>query len=104
MQLDSMGINTAVALGGNAIHNQQIKQVSWLNPKKIIFCFDEGLDEELIMRQIEKTKILLKFFDIQIGFVIDKNNKVLEKGSKNSPSDVGLEGFKELINNYVEWG
>jgi hypothetical protein len=104
MQLDSMGIDNAVSLGGNSIHNQQIKQLSWLNPKKIILCFDEGLDEELIHRQVEKTKILLKFFDIQVGFVIDKNNKVLEKGSKNSPSDVGLEGFKELINNFVEWG
>jgi hypothetical protein len=103
MQLDSMEIYNAVALGGNSIHNQQIKQLSWLNPKKIIFCFDEGLDDELIQRQIEKTRLLLKFFDIQIGFVIDKDNEVLEKGSKNSPSDVGLDGFKELIANKVEW-
>lgn len=103
MQLDTLGINNALALGGNSIHNQQIKQLSWLNPKRIILCLDEGLDEELIHRQVEKTRILLKFFDIQIGFVIDKNNKILEKGSKNSPSDVGLEGFKELVNNYVEW-
>jgi DNA primase len=103
MQLDSMEIYNALSLGGNSIHNQQIKQLSWLNPKKIIFCFDEGLDDELIQRQIEKTKLLLKFFDIQIGFVIDKDNEVLEKGSKNSPSDVGLEGFKELIANKVEW-
>jgi hypothetical protein len=74
-----------------------------LNPKKIIFCFDEGLDDELIHRQIEKTKILLKFFDVQVGFVNDKENNILAKGSKNSPSDVGLEGFKELVTNYVEW-
>jgi DNA primase len=103
MQLDSMGIHTAVALGGKTIHNQQIKQLTWLNPKKIIFCFDEGLDEELIHRQVEKTKILLKFFDIEIGYVNDKNNILLEKCSKNSPSDIGKDGFKELIKNYVEW-
>lgn len=104
MQLDSMGINNAVAIGGNSIHNQQIKQLSWLNPKRIILCLDEGLDEDIIKRQLEKTKILLKFFDIQVGFVIDRENNLLEKGSKNSPSDVGIEGFKELINNFVEWG
>jgi DNA primase len=103
MQLDSMGIYTAVALGGNSIHNQQIKQLSWLNPKRIIFCFDEGLGMDLIERQIEKTKILLKFTDIQIGFVNDKDNKILEKGSKNSPSDLGFDNFRELVTNYVEW-
>jgi hypothetical protein len=103
MQLDSMGVYTTVALGGNSIHNQQIKQLSWLNPKKIIFCFDEGLSMDLIDRQIEKTKILLKFTDIQIGFVNDKENIILEKDSKNSPSDVGFNNFRELVTNYVEW-
>jgi hypothetical protein len=57
----------------------------------------------LVHRQVEKTKILLKFTDIQIGFVSDKDNVILEKGSKNSPSDVGLDGFKELISSHVEW-
>jgi hypothetical protein len=103
MQLDSMRVYTTVALGGNSIHNQQIKQLSWLNPKKIIFCFDEGLSMDLIDRQIEKTKILLKFTDIQIGFVNDKENIILEKDSKNSPSDVGFNNFRELVTNYVEW-
>lgn len=103
MQLDSWGIHTGVAVGGNSIHNQQIKQLSWLNPKRIILCFDEGLDLELINRQVEKTKLLLKFFDIQVGYVFDKENTILEKGSKNSPSDVGYEGFIELINNHVIW-
>jgi hypothetical protein len=104
MQLDSMGINTSVALGGKVIHEQQIKQLSWLNPKRIILCFDEGLEEELIHRQVEKVKLLLKFFDIKIGYVSDKDNVILESGSKNSPSDVGADGFKELITKYVEWG
>lgn len=104
MQLDSMGIHTAVALGGNAIHEKQIKQLSWLNPKRIIFCFDEGLDEELIHRQVEKTKILLKFFDINVGYVSDKENLILKKDSRHSPSDVGVEGFNELVTKYVDWG
>lgn len=103
MQLDSMDIYTGVGLGGNAIHSQQIKMLSWLNPKKIIFCFDEGLSEEIILNQINKTKVLLRFSDIQVGYVVDRDNIILKKDSKNSPSDVGKQGFKELINNYVEW-
>jgi DNA primase len=104
MQLDSMDIFTGVALGGNSIHTQQIKMLSWLNPKKIIFCFDEGLDKSIIINQINKTKILLRFSDIQVGYVLDKHNEILKKDSKNSPSDVGIEGFNELIRNHVEWG
>lgn len=103
MQLDSNNIFTGVGLGGNSIHTQQIKMLSWLNPKKIIFCFDEGLSEEIILNQINKTKTLLRFSDIQVGYVIDRENVILKKDSKNSPSDVGEIGFKELINNHVEW-
>lgn len=103
MQLDSMQIHNSVGLGGKAIHNQQIKLLSWLNPKRIIFCFDEGLEEELIIRQVEKARILLKFFDIKVGYVIDENNELLEKGSKDSPSDVGLDKFNKLINDYIKW-
>ncbi|MBD1379090.1 hypothetical protein [Metabacillus arenae] len=104
MQLDSWGIHKGVALGGKAIHNEQIKQLSWLNPKRIILCFDEGLEEELIINQVNKAKVLLKFFNMEVGYVSDKENKILSKGSKNSPTDVGLDKFKELIENYVVWG
>lgn len=103
MQLDSMGIFNGLALGGNAIHNQQIKQLSWLNPKRIIFCLDEGLEEDHVKRQVEKTKLMLKFFGIEIGYVFDKDNKILKQGSKNSPSDIGIDGFNELINKFVIW-
>lgn len=103
MQLDSMGINNSVALGGKAIHNQQIKQLSWLNPKRLIFCFDEGLDEELILKQVDKTKVLLKFFDIQVGYIIDRENNIMKAGTKCSPSDLGKENFSKLIENYIEW-
>lgn len=103
MQLDSLGIHTGLALGGNSIHNQQIKQLAWLNPKRIIFCYDEGLDEELIIKQVDKTKLLLKFFDIKVGYVSDKQNELMVKGSKVSPSDLGLNVFKKLTTEFVEW-
>lgn len=104
MQLDSMGIHNSVALGGSAIHSQQIKQLSWLNPKRIILCLDEGLEEEYIVKQVDKVKVLLKFFDIKIGYVFDGENEMVRKGSKCSPADLGLDTFNELITNYVKWG
>lgn len=103
MQLDSMEIYTGLALGGNSIHTPQIIHIINLNPKKIIFAYDEGLDEEIILKQIDKIKAMVKFFDIKIGYIIDRKNKILPKGSKMSPSDLGKEKFLELKNKFVEW-
>jgi hypothetical protein len=100
MQLDSMDIYTGLALGGNTIHAPQIKHIINLMPKKIIFCFDEGLDTEVILAQIQKVKSMTKFFDIQVGYI---DNTILPEGSKVSPSDLGKEKFIELKNNYVKW-
>lgn len=103
MQLDTMGFNNSVALGGKSIHPQQLKQLSWLNPKKIVFCLDEGLEEEFIISQVDKVKILLKFFDVQVGYVFDENNVIMEEGSKCSPSDLGKINFIKLTNDYIKW-
>jgi len=103
MQLDTMGINTAVSLGGNTIHVPQIKHLIWLNPKKIILCLDEGLEEKIIINQINKIKTMSKFVDIKLGYIFDKENKIMPKNSKCSPSDFGKKKFLELKNNFVEW-
>jgi hypothetical protein len=103
MQLDSMEIYTGLALGGNSIHAPQIIHIINLNPKKIIFGYDEGLDEDIIMNQIKKVKSMIKFFDIKVGYIIDRENKILPKESKMSPTDLGKENFLELKNNFVEW-
>jgi hypothetical protein len=103
LQLDTMGIYTSVALGGNTIHVSQIKHLINLCAKKIIFCYDEGLELETILAQIYKVKSMLKFYEIQVGYINDKNSDILPKESKASPSDLGKENFLKLINNYVEW-
>jgi len=103
LQLDTIGIYTGLALGGNSIHTPQIIHIINLNPKKILFGYDEGLDEEVILNQIQKVKSMIKFFDIKIGYIIDRENKVLPKESKMSPTDLGKNKFLELKNNFVEW-
>ena len=35
--------------------------------------------------------------DCKIGFIYDKNNKYMPKGSKVSPSDLGKNIFEKLI-------
>ena len=103
MQLDSMDIYTGLALGGNSIHYHQIINIINLQPQKIILGMDEGLKEEIVVNQINKIKSMLKFKDIKVGYIIDKENKILPKESKMSPTDLGKEKFIELKNNYVEW-
>lgn len=103
LQLDTMEIYTGLALGGNSIHTPQIIHIINLNPKRLYFCYDEGLDEEIILAQIEKVKTMIKFFDIKIGFIIDRKNLIIPKDSKMSPTDLGKENFIELKNNFVEW-
>lgn len=103
LQLDTMEIYTGLALGGNSIHTPQIIHIINLNPKILYFCYDEGLDEEIILAQIQKVKTMIKFFDIKIGYIIDRKNSILPKDSKMSPTDLGKENFIELKNNFVEW-
>jgi len=103
LQLDTMGIYTGLALGGNSIHTPQIIHIINLNPKRLYFCYDEGLDEEVILNQIQKVKSMIKFFDIKIGYIIDRKNIVLPNSSKMSPTDLGKEKFIELKNNFTEW-
>ena len=103
MQLDSMDIYTGLALGGNTIHYPQIINIINLQPERIILAMDEGLEEEIILNQINKIKLMLKFHDIKLGYIIDRENNILPKKSKMSPTDLGKDKFIELKNKYVEW-
>lgn len=103
MQLDSMDIHTGIALGGNSIHYPQIIHIIGLQPQKIIFGYDESLEEEIILSQINKLKSMIKFYDIKLGYIVDYENKILPKDSKMSPTDLGKDSFLELKNNYTKW-
>ena len=72
-------------------------------PKKIVMCYDEGLDLNIIINQCIKIKESAKLFNIKVGYVYDENNEILKQGSKDSPSDLGKENFERLVNNHVRW-
>lgn len=103
LQLDTIGYNNAVALGKNSVSSQQIKAILKTLPKKIIMCYDEGLDLNIIINQCMKIKESSKLLNIEVGYVYDENNEILNEGSKDSPSDLGKENFERLVNYHVRW-
>lgn len=102
MQLDSMGYHNAIALSGSSITKEQSFLIAKLNPKKVVFCFDEGLEETVIYRCVNKFFMLTNKMNIETGILIDRNNKYLLKGSKDSPSDNGIYIWESLIKECYE--
>lgn len=102
LQLHTMGIHNALALGGNSIDNYRLGLLEKLNVKEIVFCFDEGLEVEVQKRALKITK---KYFgdEVKIGVMYDSHNKYLPKGSKDSPTDLGKEVWSDMVMNCVRW-
>lgn len=95
---DSLGYRNFLSLGGNNVSELQVEQILKLGVNKIIICLDEGLDTEIIKKDIKTIKDCLFMRDCKVGFILDKNNKYLPKGSKSSPIDLGKEIFLKLCN------
>lgn len=97
MQAYSMGFRLCGAVGHAFISVNQLKILQYLGVKDIYFAFDEGLDnpEELV----RKIKILVDTygFDFQLHCIIDKNNSIVPKYSKSSPSDLGEQRMYKIL-------
>lgn len=93
---DSLGYKSFLSLGGNSISTTQVEQILKLGVNKIILSLDEGLDTEIIKKDIKTIKDCLFMRDCKVGFILDKENKYLPKGSKASPIDLGKEVFEKL--------
>lgn len=93
----SLGYKNFLALGGNSICEKQVEQILKLGVSEIILCMDEGLDTEIIKKDIQTIKSCCFMREIKIGFIYDKENKYLPKGSKTSPIDLGSDIFEKLI-------
>lgn len=102
LQLHTMGLHNAVALGGNSIDHYRLSLLEKLNVQEIIFCFDEGLDIETQKRALKTAK---KYFGdkVKIGIMYDGHNKYLPKGSKDSPTDLGKTIWSDMVTNCVKW-
>lgn len=96
LQLHTMGLHNAVALGGNSIDNYRLSLLEKLNVKEIVFAFDEGLETDVQKRALKTGK---KYFknEVRIGLMYDGHNKYLPKHSKCSPSDLGKQIWESML-------
>ena len=93
----SLGYRNFVSLGGNALSKMQVEQLLKLGVNKFIIALDEGLDIEIIKKNIKTIKdCLFMRDDVKIGVILDKENKYMKKGSKVSPIDLRGEIFEKL--------
>lgn len=105
MQCDSFKVNNTVGLGGNSISKIQVEQLLRLGVEHFIISLDEGLDIEIIKKNIKTIKdCCFMRDDVKIGVILDKENKYMKKGSKVSSSDQGREIFLKLCNECIIGG
>ena len=97
-QLHSMGSYVGLATCGCDVSEIQAKHLKALMTSKIILAYDEGLEEDQIRTQAEKLILDNAMFRNKVGYVFDRDNLILPKGSKASPSDLGKGAFlKSLV-------
>lgn len=97
MQAYSMGFRLCGAVGHAFMAVNQLKVLQYLGVKEIFFALDEGLENtEEIIRKL-KTLIDTNGFDFQVYCIIDRNNSIMLKHSKNSPSDLGEQRMYKML-------
>lgn len=104
LQLYSYGYKNGVSLGCSTVSSHQVELLLKHGCKNFILCMDEGSNDKVIKRNIKMIKdSLFMRDDCKIGVLIDRNNDIIKKDTKCSPSDLGKIKFEELISDYVEW-
>lgn len=103
MQLRSMGFGVGLATCTRTISATQAKYLKALRVDKIVIAYDEGVEREALEQEALKLKINNSIYANKVGYIFDQNGEILEKGSKNSPTDLGRENFRQLANHYTHW-
>ena len=103
MQMNSMRCQIGLASCGDKISSVQQKYIKALNVSRTILAYDEGLEEDYIRAEAEKLKVDNCFMKNKVGYIYDRHNEILKKGAKQSPSDMGVKGFSELVKHHVVW-
>lgn len=88
LQLDSMGINNAVAINKKKFTEPQIRKLLKLG-KPLVLAFDKDVTLEEIFIECRKFKGLIDIF-----YIFDTSN-LLE--NKESPTDKGIDIFRQLL-------
>lgn len=99
LQCHTYGIRNCVSLGSNSLSTTQCKLIMELNPKRVIFMLDKGLDYENTKANATKLSAFTRMFDTKIYWWGWNNNLTLP--DKASPSDYGKEALKRIINEEI---
>ncbi|MBM7836480.1 hypothetical protein [Clostridium sardiniense] len=102
MRMDSLGIYNCLALGGRFISPIQLRYIQSLNPKSIILALDEGIEEEEFIKTCNELISQNIFNKYKVGYLFDRDNTYLKKGSKDSPADLKIGQLKKFSKK-VKW-
>lgn len=93
----SFGNRNMLALGSCSLSEKQAQLILQLHPKRVIMALDEGLDFEHIKRNLDTIKSFNALGNLELLYWDATKDKTL-KGTKNSPSDLGLKKFNQIMN------
>lgn len=97
LQCDTYEYYSSLAIGGNALTEEQCKIIFSLNPKSITLAFDMGLENEVVKRNIELLKQYLIMRDTKIKLWDSKNSRYINQNKKDSITDRGREVFYKIL-------
>lgn len=95
-QAASWNMNLMLAVGGHDISDVQARRIKSLGVD-VIIAFDQGISKDILIEQCQKVKINNQFFCNKVGY-IDMSGEA----DKVSPTDMGMQKFKEL-NKEIVW-
>lgn len=100
MQLDTMGYHNGVALMSNSLSETQAKLLLALNPKRIIFMLDNGLDLNVTKRNADILKSFCAMRELEI-FYWDWTESI-DTNDKDSATDFGKEIFDYILESEIK--
>lgn len=105
MQAYEYGNRNIIALGRNSISAQQCRLIMMLNPSKVIFANDEGLDLGITKKNINTLKLFTRMKDTEICYWDYRKSSCVNIGSHDSITDNGKEIMEEILENEIyNWG
>lgn len=102
LQLASMGYRNAISLGSNSLSQQQAALILSLNPKRVIWLLDEGLDKKHTFKNANTLKEYCAMREVKQAWWNWEESLSVENGSKMSPSDCSKEIFDDIIQYELE--
>ena len=98
MQAHSFGVRNVVGLGSNSLSDKQARLLLQLNPQRIIFALDEGLDFSQTERNIKLLGSCMSIACHPEIWYWDYTKFKEITDTKNSPTDMGEEVYKKIMN------